>query len=144
MSARPRTVLIVDQGDAWREAAAAALRADYRVLRASSGESALAMLMREDVDAMLLDVEQPGVSGFEILRIAHENFELTEVVMTAATSDVNYAIEAVKLGAFHFVPKTDGAEAVHAIVARAVLVGLAAAVREMKAAMQAARGEPGA
>jgi pyridoxine 5-phosphate synthase len=32
----------------------------------------------------------------------------------------------------------------HAIVARAVLVGLAAAVREMKAAMQAARGEPGA
>ena len=66
MSARPRTVLIVDQDDAWREAAAAALRADYRVLRASSGESALAMLMREDVDAMLLDVEQPGVSGFEL------------------------------------------------------------------------------
>ena len=50
----------------------------------SSGESALAMLMREEVDAMLLDVDQPGISGFEMLRIARENFELTEVVITAA------------------------------------------------------------
>ncbi len=120
VSSRPRTVLIVDHDDAWREAVAAALKADYRVLRASSGESALAMLMREDVDAMLLDVDQPGVSGFEILRIARENFELTEVVMTAAGSDVNHAVEAVKLGAFHFAPKTAGAESVHALISRAL------------------------
>jgi DNA-binding NtrC family response regulator len=120
VSSRPRTVLIVDQDDAWREAVAAALKADYRVLRASSGESALAMLMREEVDAMLLDVDQPGVTGFEILRIARENFELTEVVMTAAGSDVDHAVEAVKLGAFHFVPKTSGAEAVHALIDRAL------------------------
>ena len=46
---RPRTVLIVDQDDGWREAVASALKADYRILRASSGESALAMLTREEV-----------------------------------------------------------------------------------------------
>jgi two-component system, NtrC family, response regulator len=120
VSSRPRTVLIVDQDEAWREACATALKAHYRVLRASSGESALAMLMREEIDAMLLDVDQPGVSGFEILRIARENFELTEVVMTAEGSDVDHAVEAVKLGAFHFVPRTAGAEAVHALIDRAL------------------------
>ena len=117
---RSRTVLIVDQDDGWREAIASALKADYRILRASSGESALAMLTREEVDVMLLDVDQPGISGFETLRIARENFELTEVVMTAASSDVDHAVEAVKLGAFHFVPKTGGADAVRALIDRAI------------------------
>ena len=117
---RPRTVLIVDQDDGWREAVASALKADYRILRASSGESALAMLTREEVDAMLLDVDQPGINGFETLRIARENFELTEVVMTAASSEVDHAVEAVKLGAFHFVPKTGGADAVRALIDRAI------------------------
>ena len=117
---RPRTVLIVDQDDGWREAVASALKADYRILRAASGESALAMLTREEVDAMLLDVDQPGISGFETLRIARENFELTEVVMTAASSEVDHAVEAVKLGAFHFVPKTGGADAVRALIDRAI------------------------
>jgi len=78
------------------------------------------MLMREDVDAMLIDVEQPGISGFETLRIARENFELTEVIVTAAQAEVDHAIEAVKLGAFHFVPKTGGPEAVRSLVERAL------------------------
>jgi len=120
VSTRVPTVLLVDQDDAWREAVAAALKADYRVLRTSNGESALAMLMREDVDAMLIDVEQPGISGFETLRIARENFELTEVIVTAAQAEVDHAIEAVKLGAFHFVPKTGGPEAVRSLVERAL------------------------
>jgi DNA-binding NtrC family response regulator len=120
LSTRVPTVLLVDQDDAWREAVAAALKADYRVLRASNGESAIAMLMREDVDAMLVAVEQTGISGFETLRIARENFELTEVIVTAPQSDVDHAIEAVKLGAFHFVPKTGGPEAVRSLVERAL------------------------
>jgi CheY-like chemotaxis protein len=83
VASRPRTVLIVDQDDAWRQAVSGVLKSEYRVLRAASGETGWRCLMREDVDAMLLNVEQPGISGFETLRIARENFELTEVVMTA-------------------------------------------------------------
>jgi len=120
VASRPRTVLIVDQDDAWRQAVSGVLKSEYRVLRAASGETALAMLMREDVDAMLLNVEQPGISGFETLRIARENFELTEVVMTAGSSDLEHAVEAVKLGAFHFVPKTGGSDSVRALIDRAL------------------------
>src|SRR5690606_5478398 len=95
VSTRPRTVLVVDPDESWRESVAAALRSQYRVLRATSGETALAMLMREEVDVLLVDVEQPGISGFEVLRIARENFELAEVIMTSASGELDHAIEAV-------------------------------------------------
>ena len=120
VSTSPRTVLVVDPDDAWRDALGAVLRPAYRLLRAGSGETALAMLMREEVDVMLVDVHQPGISGFEVLRIARENFELAEVIMTSAGGELDHAVEAVKLGAFHFVPKSGGAEAVRALVSRAL------------------------
>ncbi len=117
---RPRTALLVGQDDGWRETLASALRTDCRVLRAASGEVALGLLTREEVDVMLLDMALPGITTFEALRIARENFELTEVIVTGALPDVDAAIEAVKLGAFHFVPRSSGADAVRTLVARAL------------------------
>ena len=57
----------------------AILQRDYRVLRSSSGEAALALLKHEDVDLMLLDVRLPGISGFDVLRIVKENYSLDRV-----------------------------------------------------------------
>ncbi len=114
------TVLLVDQDDAWREALADALRVDRRILRAASGETALGMLTREEVDVLLVDLAQPGISAFETLRIARENFDLTEVIVTGVEPDVDAAVESVKLGAFHFAPKSAGADTVRALVARAL------------------------
>ena len=56
MSTRTPTVLLVDQDDAWREALADVLRTECRVLRAASGETALGMLTREEVDVLLVDL----------------------------------------------------------------------------------------
>ncbi len=120
MAPRPSTVLVVDQDDAWREALHHALRTEHRVLRAASGEAALGLLTREDVDVLLVDLVQPGVDAFETLRIARENFELTEVIVTGASPDIDAAIEAVRLGAFHFVPKSAGTDTVRALVDRAL------------------------
>ena len=120
MSSRPRTVLLVDQDDSWRESMAEALRLGYRVLRATSGEAALGLLTREEVDVVLLDLEQPGISAFEALRIFRENFEVTDVIVTGRGPDVDAAIEAVKIGAFHFAPKTSGVDAVRSLIARAI------------------------
>ena len=120
MPPRPSTVLVVDQDDAWRDTLHDALRTGHRVLRAASGESALAVLTREDVDVLLVDLAQPGIGAFETLRIARENFELTEVIVTGAVPDVDAAIESVRLGAFHFVPKSAGSGTVRALVSRAL------------------------
>jgi DNA-binding response OmpR family regulator len=60
MSHKPKTVLIVDDDEGMRDTLTAILKREYRVLRVSSGEAALPILNREDVDLMLLDVRLPA------------------------------------------------------------------------------------
>ena len=79
MNSKPKTILIVDDDEGMRDTLNAILRRDYRVLRAATGEAALAILNREDVDLMLLDVRLPGIDGFDVLRIVKENYSLIEV-----------------------------------------------------------------
>ena len=69
---------------------------DYRVLRVSSGEAALPILNREDIDLILLDVRLPGISGFEVLRIVKENYSLVEVLMISAITEIETAVQAIK------------------------------------------------
>jgi DNA-binding NtrC family response regulator len=71
----------------------------------SSGEAALPILNREDVDLMMLDVRLPGISGFEVLRIVKENYSLIEVIMISAISEIETAVQAMKHGAYHYVTK---------------------------------------
>ena len=105
MSHKPKTVLIVDDDEGMRDTLTAILKRDYRVLRVASGEAALPILNRDDVDLVLLDVRLPGISGFEVLRILKENYSLIEVIMISAITDVETAVQAMKHGAYHYVTK---------------------------------------
>jgi DNA-binding NtrC family response regulator len=105
MTHKPKTVLIVDDDEAMRDTLTAILKREYRILRVSSGEGALPILNREDVDLMLLDIRLPGISGFEVLRIVKENYTLIEVIVISAMNDVETAVTAMKFGAYHYVTK---------------------------------------
>src|ERR1051326_5246915 len=105
MNSKPKTVLIVDDDEGMRDTLTAILKRDYRVLRAASGEAALPILNRDDVDLILLDVRLPGISGFELLRIVRENYRLIEVIMISAINEVETAVQAMKHGAYHYVTK---------------------------------------
>jgi DNA-binding response OmpR family regulator len=70
MSERRKTVLVVDDDEGMRDTLTAVLKREYRVLRAGTGEAALQMMEKEDIDLMLLDVRLPGIKGFEVLKIA--------------------------------------------------------------------------
>jgi DNA-binding NtrC family response regulator len=102
---KPKTVLIVDDDEGMRDTLAAILKREYRVLRVASGEAALPVLNREDVDLLLLDVRLPGISGFEVLRIVKENYSLIEVIMISAINEIETAVQAMKHGAYHYVTK---------------------------------------
>src|SRR5216110_89264 len=105
MTHKPKTILIVDDDEGMRDTLTAILKREYRVLRVSSGEAALPILNREDVDLMLLDVRLPGISGFEVLRIVKENYSLVEVLMISAINEIETAVQAMKHGAYHYITK---------------------------------------
>src|SRR5690242_17696158 len=63
----PTTVLVVDDVPANHVVMDAVLK-DYRVISAGSGADALAILAHEHVDVVLLDVQMPGMDGYETAR----------------------------------------------------------------------------
>ena len=119
MSDRRKTLLIVDNDDAMRESLTGVLRRDLRVLRAGTGEGALQMMEKEDVDLMMLDAHLPGISGFEVLRIVKENYPYVEVVVVSEVKELDIAIEAMRLGAYHYTSKDIDLESLRTLVANA-------------------------
>ena len=119
MSHKPKTVLIVDDDEGMRDTLTAILKRDYRVLRVASGEAALPILNRDDVDLVLLDVRLPGISGFEVLRILKENYSLVEVISISAITDVETAVQAMKHGAYHYITKEFDSDQLRSLVRNA-------------------------
>ncbi|HET9703235.1 MAG TPA: sigma 54-interacting transcriptional regulator, partial [Vicinamibacterales bacterium] len=119
MSARRKTVLVIDSEDESREKLAQTLRRDFRVVRASSTEAGLALMDREDVDVLVADMQQPGLGGLDLLQIVRENFPLVEIIMTSALPDVDGAVRAIKLGAYHFLTKDADPDVLRALVRHA-------------------------
>jgi DNA-binding NtrC family response regulator len=119
MSQNPKTVLIVDDDEGMRDTLTAILKREYRVLRVASGEAGLAVLNKDDVDLVLLDVRLPGISGFEVLRIVKENYSLIEVIMISAINEIETAVQAMKHGAYHYITKDFDYDQLRAIVRNA-------------------------
>jgi len=116
---RRKTLLVVDSDDEIRESLTAALRRDYRVLRAATGEAALQIMQKEDVDLMLLEVHLRGVSGFEVLKIARENYPYVETIVISKTKELDTAIEAMRHGAYHYISKDFDLESIRTLFANA-------------------------
>jgi two-component system, NtrC family, response regulator AtoC len=119
MTAKPKTVLIVDDDQGMRDTLTAILKRDYRVMTASSGEAGLNTLRTEDVHLMLLDIRLPGISGFEVRRIVKENYSLIELIMISAINDVETAVQAMKHGAYHYINKDFDYDALRSLVRNA-------------------------
>jgi DNA-binding NtrC family response regulator len=119
MSARRKTVLVVDPAEDTRDRLTAPLKRDYRVLRTATGESALALMEGEEVDLVLTDVDLPGITGFDFLRVVRANYPLAETIVLSGGSDVDRAVQAIKLGAYHFLTKEVAPDALRATLAHA-------------------------
>jgi two-component system, NtrC family, response regulator AtoC len=119
MTDRRKTLLIVDDDEGMRDTLTAMMRREYRVLRAATGEFALQMMEKEDVDLVLLDVRLPGISGFEVLKIARENYPYIELIVISVIKELDAAIEAMRYGAYHYISKDFDLEGVRKLVANA-------------------------
>jgi DNA-binding response OmpR family regulator len=84
------TVLVVDDEAAIVELMRDFLEAEgYGVLTAPDGRAALALLEREPVDCLLLDVMMPGLSGFDLCRRIRERSDVPVLFLSARDQDVD-------------------------------------------------------
>ena len=119
MSLKPKTVLLVDDDESMRDSFASSLKREFRILRVGTGEAALAVLAKDEVDLVLLDARLPGISGFEVLQIVRENFPLIELIVTSPVADIEVAVQAMKHGAYHYVTNDVPPEQLRALLRHA-------------------------
>jgi putative PEP-CTERM system response regulator len=104
---RPRSrILVVDDDPDIRELLSDRLRLmKLEATCAADGQEALDLLRQEAAPLTLLDLQLPRVSGMEVLEtIRREGLETTVIVITASGT-VERAVEAIRAGAYDFIPK---------------------------------------
>jgi DNA-binding NtrC family response regulator len=99
-------ILIVDDEEVLRDVLDAVLRREgFDIVLAASGEEALNILDHEEVDLVVLDVMLPGISGIDTMRAIRISNPTLPVIIITAFSSIDGAIDAMKQGAFHYIPK---------------------------------------
>jgi len=77
----------------------------YDVNVAMTGGSALDTFNKEAFDLLVADLRLPDIDGMEVVRQVKESKPETEVIVITGYSTVDSAVEAMKLGAFEYLPK---------------------------------------
>jgi len=102
----PYKVLIIDDEEVVRDSCTHILETqDYSIQTASDGSTGLALIEQSKPDLVLIDLKMPGLSGMEVLeRINGLDASIVTIVITGYAS-LSSAVEAMKKGAYDFLPK---------------------------------------
>lgn len=113
-------ILIIDDDAGLRKSLALILTdAGYEVVQAEDGEAGLTAAMEQTPDIILCDVRMPRLGGLEFV----ERYRATEgealVLVMTAYGSLDLAVEAMKRGAYDYLPKPFGADEVLLTVRKA-------------------------
>ena len=103
-------ILIVDDNkdhQVLMEEALVKLIDEVNIVFASTGEECFHELIKEKYDAIVIDFNLSDMDGLEVLRSMSDKEYKTPSVMVTAFGDENVAVEAMKLGAFDYIVKSD-------------------------------------
>ena len=92
----------------------------YRALVAGDSAQALEIVDRNELCMMFLDIEMPGLKGLEVLREIRQREKDFPVVIITAFATIDLAVEAMKGGAFDFIPKPFKAAQIAHVVQKAL------------------------
>ena len=113
-------VLIVDDEKDIRDASERILtKMGFEVVKASRGDEAIQILPEKQVSIVLLDLKMPGLDGIEVLKQIQAMDKDILVIVITGYATVETAIEAMKLGAYDFIPKPFEPDHLRIIVNRA-------------------------
>lgn len=105
MSKKHRVLIVDDELNIRRILQASFDKNGWLAMTAESGEEALRILAREQIDCVLTDVTMPGMSGYELQKEVAERYPDVPVVIMTAYGTIPQAVEAIRNGAFEFVTK---------------------------------------
>lgn len=99
------SILIIDDEEPIRRLLAVYLSEEYTCVTAASADEATALLAGGSFSLVITDITMPGTSGIELSQYIHQAYPETVVIMVSGMSDINYAIEAMRHGAFDYITK---------------------------------------
>lgn len=113
-------ILVVDDERDIREGCVRVLkRLDCEVTTAENGNRALELIKTEFFPIVLLDLKMPGLDGMDVLREIKTMDESILVIIITGFATVETAIEAMKQGAYDFIPKPFDPAQLRMVVERA-------------------------
>lgn len=114
------TVLVIDDEKGIRDGSKRIIdRMGCRTLTADNGEAGLEIINRNDISIVLLDLKMPGIDGMEVLRRIQEMGRDILVIVITGFATIETAIEAMKRGAYDFIPKPFEPDQLRIVVNRA-------------------------
>ncbi len=117
---RPK-ILVVDDEKVIRGGCHEVLTQEgYEVLLAASGDQGLKMIEKEHFDIILLDLMMPGLSGFDVLSHVKRLHPDTSIIVITGYATIENSIEAMRNGAFDFIPKPFSPEQLRVVVSKAL------------------------
>ena len=118
-AATPQTILVVDDDEPLRTRLARAFRdRGFASLEAGSAEAALALAIASAPDLAVVDLRLPDRSGLELVRDLRQHVPAIRIVVLTGYGSIATALEAVRLGAAHYLPKPADADDVLAAFSR--------------------------
>jgi DNA-binding NtrC family response regulator len=116
-----KTILIIDDEKTIRWSLAEALVASgYETVDADTASTGIARFREACPDLVLLDMKLPDGSGLDVLRAVRAEDATVPVVIMTAYAEVETAVEAMKLGAYDFIPKPYSVEKLRVSIANAM------------------------
>ncbi|NUP88596.1 MAG: sigma-54-dependent Fis family transcriptional regulator [Candidatus Sumerlaeia bacterium] len=115
------SILVVDDRPEMTEMLARFLRRRGHTVEAvNSADEALAFARGHRPDLVLTDVRMPGMSGLDLLRALNEEPDPPQVIVMTAFGTVETAVEAMRLGAFHYILKPFNLGEVKVVIEKAL------------------------
>ncbi|MDR1440195.1 MAG: response regulator [Clostridiales bacterium] len=120
--ANKKTILAVDDSPQSLEMIHSALGGEFSVRLAKSASLAMSALERAKADLILMDIEMPGITGFDVVDLIEKNPAVAGVPVIFVTSHATEAFvaEAVRRGAKDYIVKPYDPELLRGKVRRAL------------------------
>jgi DNA-binding NtrC family response regulator len=121
MSGPPVSALVIDDDESIRLGCTQSLELEgYQVRSAKNGKEGLELAREESFDVVVVDLKMPETGGMTVLARLREEAPDTQVIMITGYATIESAVEAIRAGAYDYLPKPFSSDMLNAVVRRAI------------------------